>query len=311
MIYLANGVSFSCIASSGSRGWAGNDEGHGLVRPWKRLWDTLGFFPPIPVVAKTVTRHPRKGNLTFWRPWRAVRRLGRGSLVNAVGLTNPGGPDWIKHWYPVCVWQPFPILASIAPDNPQEAREMASLLEEHCPLLAGIEVNLSCPNSGHLLTVDGDAKLAMALAIFSEVKSCTHLPLIVKLGFQDDFMTLCRLLDGQAAAFHLINALLWLLYAPGHDSIKESPLQRYGYQGAMSGHDLAPYACQALTQVQSLSLTTPVISGGGILTVAEAQRRFHLGAQAVSLGTVYLLRPWRVAAIVRACQALEHSRVGG
>jgi dihydroorotate dehydrogenase len=300
MITLSNGVRFSCISSSGSRGWAGNDEGHGLVRPWKWFWDAVGCFPSIPVVAKTTTRYSRKGNLTFWRPWRAVRLFGTSSMVNAVALTNPSERVWVQKWYTVAISQPFPVFASIAPDDPTEAGDMALLLQTECPDLPGIELNLSCPNSGHLNTQEGNAKLAKALAIFYEVKAHTRHPIIVKLGYQDDFLTLCRLLQRDTAAFHLINALPVSVYRQLHPEAT-SPLAPYGYEGAISGHLLAPYAREVLTKVKQLNLPMPIISGGGIMTAEEAELRFSLGAQAIALGSVFLLRPWRVASIVRAC----------
>src|SRR5947208_1499790 len=73
MLTLPNGVQFNCIASAGSRGWAGNDEGHGFARGWKWPWSKL--WPHIHIVKKTLTSEPRAGNLTFWRPWRCVRPI--------------------------------------------------------------------------------------------------------------------------------------------------------------------------------------------------------------------------------------------
>jgi len=47
MITFKNGLSFQVHRASGSRGWAGRDEGHGFARTWKWPFQALGCFPDI------------------------------------------------------------------------------------------------------------------------------------------------------------------------------------------------------------------------------------------------------------------------
>lgn len=286
MLTLPNSVRFQFIAASGSRGWAGGDEGHGLIRVLKTPCRWLGLFPHIPVVAKTVTRWPCQGNLRLWQPWRAVRLVGHDSLVNCVALTNPGIEGWVRDYYPIVPGRPYPVLASMASNDPAEAGWMADHLTVRCPRLAGIELNLSCPNTG-----ERDGSVEQAKAIFDAVHTHTSLPVIVKLAYQDPYLDICRALDGRAWAFHLINTVPWPLDRP-------SPLAHYGYTGGVSGRLLLDYARKALLKARLLGLRTPLISGGGVLDRREAKARLSMGAAAVSLGSVYLLRPWRVRRIV-------------
>jgi dihydroorotate dehydrogenase (NAD+) catalytic subunit len=303
MITLRNGLSFSCIAASGARGWSGNDEGHGYARAWK--WPFSWCWPDIPVVAKTVTAHPREGNYNPWMPWRCVR-LVRGGLVNAVGLSNPGIEAWVRDWWPRAANRGVPVFASIMPVDDGEAYWMASVLADHCAGLAGVEINLSCPNVEHRFT---DATTVIS-RIVREVKLVTKLPVIVKLAWQDDFIGICKALEEQpehhcADAFHLINTVPW---ATAKDGL--SPLAHLG-GGGVSGWPLDHFSLLALSMAKANFIQTPIISGGGIMSAAQAVHRLTLGAGAVSLGSVYLLRPWRVNGIIKAVESYEQEHRHG
>lgn len=91
------------------------------------------------VVGGTVTRRPRAGNA---RP-RIVRLDGgfEGSMVNAMGLPNPGA-DAVAATLArrSCT---VPRFASIADESVDETKETYELLAPH---VAGIELNASCPN---------------------------------------------------------------------------------------------------------------------------------------------------------------------
>ena len=47
-------------------------------------------------------------------------------------------------------------------------------------------------------------------------------------------------------------------------------------------------------------MKTPIVGGGGILSVRDAFDMLDAGANAIELGSVSILRPWRVAGIIRA-----------
>jgi len=57
---------------------------------------SLGFDETLfTTVIKTLTLHPRRGNLRWYNPLGCIRLI-PGGTVNAVGLTNPG-IDWWCH----------------------------------------------------------------------------------------------------------------------------------------------------------------------------------------------------------------------
>src|ERR1700730_4125133 len=91
------------------------------------------------IIPKTVTRQPRIGN----PPPRTVETPS--GMLNAIGLDNDGIEHFIHHHLPYLRTLPTAILANIAGKNEAEFFEMAYMLgrEEG---LAGLELNLSCPN---------------------------------------------------------------------------------------------------------------------------------------------------------------------
>jgi dihydroorotate dehydrogenase len=293
MITLANGVSFAAVAAAGARGFAGGDEGHGIVGLWKKLF----ALPAISFISKTITLSPRKGNLTLWRPWRAVRVLERGRVVNAVGLTNPGMRAYVERFYLKSVDRRVPYFVSIAAETPQEAYELAYYLRQHCSIMAGLELNLSCPNVIHT----PEDQVANAVKLFLAVQeAAAGWPVLVKLGVELPYVDVCRALANLArppAVFDLINAVPWGLILA---YLGNSPLSRYGYAGGVSGPDIIIPARKALQEVRALGLGIPILSGGGIIDAREATDRLTMGAGAIALGSVYLTAPWRVASIYKA-----------
>src|SRR5437588_6906072 len=91
------------------------------------------------VICKGTTLRPRKGNA-------APRTLETSSgMLNAIGLQNPGVHTVISKYAPIwATWQ-TPVIVNIAGEMVEEFVEIAERLEG-VPGVAGIEVNVSCPN---------------------------------------------------------------------------------------------------------------------------------------------------------------------
>jgi dihydroorotate dehydrogenase (NAD+) catalytic subunit len=66
-------------------------------------------------------------------------------MLNAIGLQNPGIRGFIKKYPPI--WQNWqvPALVNISAETVEDYAMMAAMLDEQ-PGIAGIEVNVSCPN---------------------------------------------------------------------------------------------------------------------------------------------------------------------
>src|SRR5438552_158864 len=91
------------------------------------------------IIPKTVTPHPRAGNA----PPRTVETPS--GMLNAIGLDNDGIDHFIHHHLPYLRTLPTAIIANIAGKNEDEFSEMARQIGRETGL-AGLELNLSCPN---------------------------------------------------------------------------------------------------------------------------------------------------------------------
>src|SRR5438128_4183068 len=91
------------------------------------------------IIPKTVTRQARAGN----PPPRTVETPC--GMLNAIGLDNDGIEHFLQHHLPYLRSLPTAVLANIAGKDEREFIDMAAMLADE-PGLAGVELNLSCPN---------------------------------------------------------------------------------------------------------------------------------------------------------------------
>lgn len=281
MIRLSNGAELEFLVSSGALAF----DGRGWFWEWPLRW--LGLLDPreFTIVVKSLTLQPRAGNLRWYKPWGCVRLL-PGGVLNAVGLTNPGLEWWIRTCYPRMSKEGYRTIVSVYPETKEEAEQIAALL---APLqLIGIELNVSCPNTGESTpqAVEAVARLASIL------RTAGH-PLIVKLGYEQPYVPIAKRLEGIAEAVHAINSVPWATVYPG----KPSPLAHLG-GGGVSGEVIRPFVREAVHNlVQQTAL--PVIAGGGIYTLQDIEELAALGASAFSFGTLFLRHPTRPNRLVR------------
>jgi dihydroorotate dehydrogenase len=306
VITLPNGRRFEFCAAAGALGY----DGRGYPWEWPFRW--AGMLRPreFTVVTKTLTLGPRRGNLRWYAPWRAVRPLGGGDTVNAVGLTNPGLRWWLDGPKLTAFRHHQRIIVSVFLESAGEAVKAAELLNEarQAPsTVEAVELNASCPNVPH------DERTFRIYEIADCLKHNCRLPLVVKVP-HDGAVETCRALEGVADAFDLGQSVPWRqIYSdtwPGYPS----PLTKYGYDGAVSGPAIKDVARRTLEQVAAAT-RTPLISGGGIDSVEEANYRFGLGADAVAFGTLFLYKPWApnrtVKALSRPAPAPTYPTAGG
>lgn len=147
-----------------------------------------GIAPDAPlhqlgaVLPKTVTRHPRAGNPEpRWFPesFREGLAAGETTLLNSIGLTNPGIEDAMRVLAPQWAAMDANIVMSMAAASPEQWEEMAAFTKGVSGF-AAIELNLSCPN------VDDGAMFShhprLTEAAVAGVRRQTELPLWAKLS---------------------------------------------------------------------------------------------------------------------------------
>lgn len=284
MIRFSNGHELDFCCGSGALAF----DGRGWWWEWPLRW--LGILRPkeFTVVAKTVTLEPVKGNLSFWHPWTCVQPVYNDAnigAVNAVGLTNPGIKHWIQKDLPMAHQMGYKIAASIKPNNPQEAQIMADLLSGFD--LAYVEVNVSCPNVEH---IPDDIP-----TILKSLKERLG-PIVLKLSVDQVTEPFIKATEEHVEAFHAINTIPWKRIF----SDKKSPIECYGHkqQGGVSGSFIKHEALRCVREIKGWT-SRPVIAGGGILKYSDVFAFEAVGADAYSLGTCFLLSPWRPNQIVR------------
>lgn len=283
MIKLSNGHVLEYVIASGALAF----DGKGW--PWERPLVALGLIKPelFTIVLKSLTRYPRKGNLRWWHPWTCVRLI-RGGAVNKVGLTNGGIEWWCAKVAPTIDFKKFSIIGSIFGET-SVLVNMAKILNRFD--LKGLEVNVSCPNTGHAL-----AQTQMVIGSVEAVKNVSRHPIIVKVSVDQDYLAIAQGLHGVAEAISL-NSVAWNIVYP----FWQSPLRRLerkvgGGGGGVSGRPAQFHngiAVQKLAQQGAL----PVI-GPGVMDFEYMKSLREFGAAAVSFGTIHLpdypfwRRPW-------------------
>lgn len=285
MIRLPDRRPFNLSAASGALGL------DGLGYWWERPFLWLGLLDPrdFVIIAKTVTAHPRAGNLRPWRPWTCVRPLAGGNTVNAVGLTNPGLERWLLESVPRARRAGLRLAASVRPRDAEEAAAMGGRLAADAPDLEFVEANLSCPNAREPWT-----QADRAAEILRRLGEASGLPVVLKLRadqVRDDFV---KRVDPVVDAYDAINAVPWADVF----GARRSPLaaQRHGQAGAVSGPAIAAVAREAVRSLRRLT-GRPILGGGGVMTADDARMLRACGADAVALGTCFLHRPWRPSRI--------------
>jgi len=209
-------------------------------------------------------------------------------MLNAIGLQNVGLEALIKEKLPYLKKFNTPVIINISGDTIEEYVELARRLGEVSEEkgIAGLEVNISCPNVKKGGMVWGtDAKATYK--IINNIRKTTSLPLIVKLTPNvTDIKTIARAAEEAGAdAISLINTLVGM--AVDIDSRKP---KLANVSGGLSGPALKPVALWLVWQVFQ-TVNIPVIGIGGIIKVEDALEFIIAGARAIEIGTANFVNP--------------------
>jgi dihydroorotate dehydrogenase (NAD+) catalytic subunit len=232
----------------------------------------------------------------------------RGVALNAVGLSGPG----IMRLLEKGIWHhqklPFQIsvmsLAKERYDRLRELRNMVQAIKQFPSFSAkfGIQLNISCPNVEHEEDVDKTLdETRLSLAILRELGE--GVPLIVKLDALFPVKAaLAMQKDPNCDALCNSNTIKWDLIP---ESVRwklfgtlKSPLAEFGGGGLSGARWLYGLVLQWVIDARKAGIEKPIIAGGGVLSVRDADLLMFRGASAVALGSVAFLRPWRVRKII-------------
>ncbi len=224
------------------------------------------------VVGGTVTRHPRAGNP---RP-RIARIRERRSLVNSMGLPNPGAEVAAQ----ALASRPRvgPRFASIADQDLPDVVETHALLEPH---VDAVELNASCPNVSWGRDRDNERHLGQLLRALGERRSR---PLFVKLPpFRAPIER------------EVVLALARIAQESGADGLTCSNTRLVAdarlatRAGGLSGSDLFEDTPRIVAEVRAATGgELPINACGGISSADDALACLNAGATTVQVYTAFV-----------------------
>ncbi len=247
------------------------------------------------IVTKGTSLEPWDGN-----PPDRIAETAAG-MLNAIGLQNDGVESLINEQIPWVRQFDVPVIVNIVGKTANEYAEVARRLDG-VEGVAGLEVNISCPNVKEGGIAFGIAP-AMTAEVVSAVREATTLPVIPKLSPNvTDIVLMARAcVDAGADAISLINTLL----ATAIDA-ESRTFKLANITGGLSGPAIKPVALRMVWQVAQ-AVDIPVIGVGGIMTAADAVEFFLAGADAVQVGTANFVNPSAAVEIAAGLDAyLDH-----
>ncbi|HEV8070726.1 MAG TPA: dihydroorotate dehydrogenase [Planctomycetaceae bacterium] len=274
-LQLANPI----LVASGTFGYARE------MQPFVPLAKLGGIIP------KTVTPLPRIGNpppRTFETP---------AGLLNSIGLDNDGLDAFLTKHLPFLLDLGTSLIVNIAGATIEEFVAISARLDAF-PRIAGLELNISCPNvSGG---VDFGTDAALAADLVARVRTACRFPVIAKLtpNVTQIVPIAQAVAEAGADAVSLVNTFQGLAV----DWRRRRPILGAG-TGGLSGPAIKPLALRCVWQV-ARTVNVPIIGVGGIASLNDVMEYLVCGASAVQVGTANFYDPGVAARLVDELEQL-------
>ncbi|MDE2037636.1 MAG: hypothetical protein KGI69_00215 [Patescibacteria group bacterium] len=323
---ILRGIDFgSIIGASGMQGMFG--EGYPFHSFYRAIFGKRFSFDGVTFTAKTVTLNRNEGNMPLKEDGItpvdlfpecihvSLRSWLHGAALNAVGLSNFGA----EFYFDTGRWQDrrdsfFLSFMAIGTTPEERLEEWVSFLKlfmkrfkEFRRCQVGIQVNRSCPNVGldHGKPA-GEEKdfLDAADKILSPA-----VPIGLKFNVLADPMAVAAIAKhDRCDAIFVSNTLPWgslpdRIDWEGIFGSKESPLKKFKGGGGMSGKPLLPLVIGWLDRARGY-VRKPIVAGGGVLGPDDMRLLSYCHPDAASVGSVAILRPWRLASTICEGQRL-------
>lgn len=248
----------------------------GYGREFKDLidMDRLGAF-----IVKGLSLHPSKGN----PPPRIVETPS--GMLNAIGLENVGLEAFTKDKVPFLKKVKAPALVNIYGTNVEAYAALAARLND-IDAVAGIEVNISCPNVKEGGVAFGSDPFMAAQVVKAVRQQYTGLMMVKLSPNVTDVVQIAKsVVDEGADSLSLINTLTGMAI-----DIHTGKPKIANITGGLSGPAIRPVAVRMVWQVAQ-AVSVPVVGVGGILTAQDALEFIIAGASAVQVGTANFVNP--------------------
>jgi dihydroorotate dehydrogenase (NAD+) catalytic subunit len=264
---------------------------------------TFGYGTEVPLcdrarlggmVSKGIFREPRPGT----PPPRIVETPA--GMLNAIGLQGPGVEALVRDYAPLWATWDFPVLVNVNGETVDEYGELAARLDG-VPGVAGLELNVSCPNVREGGMFFGNDPAAAA-GVTAAARRRTRLPLWVKLTpAVTDITEIARACEAAGAdALSAVNTFVGMSF----DLSARRP--RLAFRtGGLSGPAIRPLAVH-LAHRTAQAVSIPVVGIGGIATAEDAMEFLLAGCRAVQVGTATFVDPNAIGRIVEGLQRYRH-----
>lgn len=247
--------------------------GYGAEYGWAKLAGLGAVF------SKGITLKPRRGN-----PANRLHETPAG-MLNSIGLENPGIEGFIGKKLPELLSLNVPVFANIAGDEVDDYIELANRLLAVKDKLAGIELDLSCPNVEKGLDVGINPKKLRKT--ISTIKKQTPFYVVAKLTPNvTNILDIAEpALEAGADALTLTNTFCAMAIHP----YTRKP--RLGsVSGGLSGPAIRPVVLRMVFQVYR-AFKPVIFASGGICSAQDAAEYLLAGATAFQLGSVLFRDP--------------------
>ncbi|MBW2607045.1 MAG: dihydroorotate dehydrogenase [Deltaproteobacteria bacterium] len=242
------------------------------------------------IIVKGLSLEPSMGN----KPPRIVETAC--GMLNAIGLENVGIETFVKEKLPFLKKLSTPVFTNIYGKSISDYALLAARIDE-LKEIAGIEVNISCPNvkaGGLAFGVVPET----AAEVVRAVREKTSKPLIVKLSPNvTDITKIARAVeDAGADSVSLVNTITGMSI-----DIETRRSKLANITGGLSGPAIKPVALRMVWQVAQ-SVKIPVIGVGGIMSGQDALEFLIAGAAAVQVGTANFVNPHATIDIIEGIE---------
>jgi len=237
------------------------------------------------IVVKGLSLTPVKGN-----PPQRIAETPAG-MLNAIGLQNIGVKNFIEEKLPLLKKYKTPVIVNVYGREIKEYIEVADILNDTD--VAGIELNISCPNvkkGGLQFASDKKAVEKMIKGIKKKFKKTVIVKLSPNTGNIQDMALHCERCGADAVS--LINTIIGMAI----DIKNRRPVLANTF-GGLSGPAIKPIALAFVYKV-SKKVKIPVIGIGGIMNYKDALEFLIAGATAVQIGTANFVDPLTCVKIV-------------
>ncbi len=225
------------------------------------------------IVAGTVVRDPRSGNPSP----RLVRDPKKNSLTNSLGFPSQGLDRVVDNLEGLNT-EKTPLIASISGLSVEEFSHCLDVLQ---PLVSGLELNISSPNTEGIRIFQEPDKLEELLSTLSSIK---QRPLFLKLPpyFDDDQRDrIMELVD--LCLKHSVEGV-----TTGNTWPVDDPRLAVGH-GGLSGRPLLSHMLRAVKEIRSHAGGDLVINAcGGIFSGEDALSALRAGANTVQIFTGFV-----------------------